>query len=190
MVQWWQAVLIALASALMTGTLALVVQVFQQRHDNRRQQREFEADKVARREEAARQQSRDQAKPFYEFIELVELDQGRRLLKSMMTGQGGRRIKDNVWNVVSDVIEESAWEPIWNDLVLAETWPTERWQDIVRKYSGRFLTVQDVRFRDTLLKLMGHYVGREQSTLAPSDVSQLILEARSILADKIVNPYP
>ena len=90
MVEWWQAVLIGLAPSLVTAVVALVIQRQQQKHGLQAQTLQIDADRQARREEAARQHLREQARPLYDFLAVVERDQGRRLLRGMLQGEGTR----------------------------------------------------------------------------------------------------
>lgn len=72
MIEWWQALLIALPSSilggLVAGGVALVVQRREHRHDGEMQTQRLEADRRGREEEAARGMKRERMQPLFDAL--------------------------------------------------------------------------------------------------------------------------
>ena len=72
MILWWHAVLISLASAGVTGLMALLVQVFQQKHDAKRQNIRVSAEAGAREEQAIRKRREERMEPIIQFLDDID----------------------------------------------------------------------------------------------------------------------
>ena len=188
MIEWWQAVLISLASALATGGVALLVQNRQQRHDARMQAQRLQAERESRREQALRNHLKEQAKPLYDFLGILERDQGRRFFGNVMRS---KEAQDRGWDMVKDHIDRSTYEAVWNQLVAADAGPDVRWQDLIKDYAGRFFVMGDQKLSDMLFKLLMHMAaGQREAGLPPSEISTLIRDARARIATAIVDLEP
>jgi hypothetical protein len=175
MILWWQAILIGLAPSLATGAVAFLVQQFQYRHELALQGQRTGADRLARQEAVMREHLRERAKPLYEFLEIVERDQSRRFLRGSLLADGTR---DRAWQVVKDHIDRPTFDAVWLEMVAADTAAEIRWQDVVKRYSGRFFTVGDEKLRDCLFKLLMHVAAGEAGAFTASEISTLLIEAK------------
>lgn len=184
MLEWWQALLIALAGTLGTGGVALLLQSRQQRHDAKRQLEQFREERRTRMENALREHLRDRAKGIYEFLEVIEREQGRRFLRDILSGSTS--MKAEVYQAIQNAVDPVTWDQLWQEFVAAETWPVERWQDVIKQYSGRFFALGDRRLRDMLFELLGHFAARDKTLLTDAQVAELLQEAKERIAQTIV----
>ena len=99
MIEWWHAVLIAFASSLTTGGIALLIQHRQMDRDVKLQQQRLDADAQERKLQAAREHSKEQMRTLYEFVEVVEQHQSSRFLQMNL---GRKEHKESVDSILKD----------------------------------------------------------------------------------------
>ena len=102
MILWWQAVLISLASAGMTGAIALLIQALQQKHDGTRQDIRLAAERAAREEQAIRKRREDRMGPVIEFLDTVKAYMGDEQLAQAMQ----RLYDENVSEIQNEMTSE------------------------------------------------------------------------------------
>ncbi len=193
-----------LAVSLLNARISRDVQDRQHRYDLDRQQRDHEhaarmeaqqrqAERQARRDEALRKHLRDEAEPLYEFLNIVERQQGRRLLRGMLQEGGAQeRFEEYLQGLdpsLKERINPVVWtnlSALWEEMVQMDTQPTVRWQEVVKEYGLRLAMVGDEELRRMLTDLLAHVAGGDKGHLSESEVSTLIRDARIQLATAII----
>lgn len=182
MIEWWQAVLIGLFPSLVTAGMAIVLQKRQQDHEAIMQAEREQVERRVRLEHAAREHSQRRAERLYDFLDIIERDQGTRLLRSLVDTEGFR-------GQVEEFLQGRLDPKVWQEFVDLQTKPPMLWQDIVKEYSGRIVTVGHEKLRGILVKLLAHLAAnRQKGSLGDAEVSTLLLEAKALIAAGILDP--
>lgn len=185
MIEWWQAGLISMPSAILGGLVVggttLVLQKRQHRHDVEMQAQRLEAERQRQRMDAVREQNKRMAAPLYDFLEIVERRQGDRFLGMSLRAKG---MKERV----EDVLKARLAPEVHEAFVRAITTPEVNWLEVNKKYMGRIVTIPHEDLRLILTKLLTHICTGEKGWLSGSEISTLIVEARGILATGITAP--
>ena len=145
------------------------------------EEKRAQADREARQEEAQREYLKGQAKPLQEFLEIVKRDQGRRFLGNMLKRDGAR---SHVEQILGGPIDPSVWQSLSDARTALEVIP----DDVVKEYTGRIVLVADADLRDKLFRLLGHIAAGTKPWMSESEVSTLILEAGTLIAERIIDP--
>ncbi|MEX0785789.1 MAG: hypothetical protein WD939_04050 [Dehalococcoidia bacterium] len=194
MIEWWQAVLIALFPSLVTAAVAIRIQLSQQDHDTRMQGQRLESERRLRRDEALRRHLKERAEPLYDFLKTVEREHARAFLGRMLhDGHAKQRFEQHLHALdpaLKERLDPVVWanlSAIWDELVRKDTEPAVRWQDMVKEYSIRLVLVGDEQLRQMLLELLSHIAGGQKSHLSEAEVSTLIRDAHARIATSIID---
>ena len=145
--------------------------------ENKRQ----ESDRRARQEAALREYLKEQARPLRDFLEIVKRDQGRRLLQNMLKRDGTRKYAEET---LGGPIDPAVWQALSDARTALEVIP----DDVVKEYTGRIVLIADADLRDKMFRLLGHVAAGTKPWMSESEVSTLILEAETLIAERIVDP--
>ena len=140
-----------------------------------------EADRDVRHEEALREHLKERAQPLSDFLDLVERDQGRRLLANMLGRDGPRKHAEKL---IGGEIEPDVWNAISAHRTALEISPDA----VLKEYAGRLILVADAELRGMLLQLLVHIAAGITPALSESEVSTLIVKARTLIAERIIDP--
>ena len=182
-VVWW-----------LSSRTAREVQETEHSHDADLQDRRLEAEREAARSETKRAYLKQRAQPLLEFLEIVEREQGRRLLEGGLRGGDAKQRFEAGFHQLDPAVKAQmdplVWEnlgAIWEELVRADTQPAVRWQDLIKEYGGKIVLVLDEDLRLKFVRLLAHLsAGAYGGQLSESEVSTLVVEARIGLLDAII----
>lgn len=209
MIEWWQSLVSSVVTGALVVSASIAVWFLNSKTARDAQHREHEhvlaieaqrqeTERKKRRDDVRRERLNERAAPVLEFLDIMEAEQGRRLVKEMLSsGSHKEQMQTYLENLDPQIkagLDPRIWtefSAIYEELVAMKTAPTRDWQDVMKQYGGKMPIATTGDLRDILVKLLGHLAAGETGLYDLTEVATLIRDAREIVDHSLIDlPEP